>query len=126
MNAIEQIRQIANARVVATQDAAELHAMQRILKATTPEAGDEAGAGPPNPQRMNGAVDQDAFEEQIRENLSPEGVATIIAFLQPAAFYKPANEDAIRGLRQAEWLADTLTEMLGVDEVNRLFEELGL
>ena len=79
-----------------------------------------------NDERMSGAVDQEAFEKVIRDNLSPEGVATIIAFLQPAAFYKPTNEDAIRGLQQAEWLADTLTEMLGVDEVNRLFEELGL
>jgi hypothetical protein len=77
-------------------------------------------------ERMSGAVDQEAFEKVIRDNLSPEGVATIIAFLQPAAFYKPANEDAIRGLQQAEWLADTLTDMLGVDEVSRLFEELGL
>jgi hypothetical protein len=77
-------------------------------------------------ERECGAVDQEAFEKVIRDNLSPEGVATIIAFLQPAAFYKPANEDAINGLRQAEWLADTLTDMLGVDEVNRLMEELGL
>ena len=69
---------------------------------------------------------QDAFEKVIRENLSPEGVATIIAFLQPAAFYKPASEEALNGLRQAEWLADTLTEMLGVDEHNRLMEVLGL
>jgi hypothetical protein len=76
--------------------------------------------------RMSGAIDQEAFEKVIRDNLSPEGVATIIAFLQPAAFYKPANEDAIRGLQQAEWLADTLTDMLGIDEVSRLFEELGL
>jgi hypothetical protein len=76
--------------------------------------------------RMSGAIDQEAFEKVITDNLSPEGVATIIAFLQPAAFYKPANEDAIRGLQQAEWLADTLTDMLGVDEVSRLFEELGL
>jgi hypothetical protein len=79
-----------------------------------------------NDDRTSGAVDQEAFEKVIRDNLSPEGVATIIALLQPAAFYKPANEDAVGGLQQAEWLADTLTEMLGVDEVNRLFEELGL
>ena len=44
-----------------------------------------------NDERMNGAVDQEAFEKVIRDNLSPEGVASIIAFLQPAAFYKPAN-----------------------------------
>jgi hypothetical protein len=77
-------------------------------------------------ERMSGAVDQEAFEKVIRDNLSPEGVATIIAFLQQAAFHKPANDDALNGLRQAEWLADTLTEMLGVDEVSRLMEELGL
>ncbi|MGD9719898.1 MAG: hypothetical protein AB7O59_01640 [Pirellulales bacterium] len=77
-------------------------------------------------ERGCGAVDQEAFEKVVRDNLSPEGVATIIAFLQPAAFYRPANEEAVNGLRQAEWLADTLTDMLGVDEVNRLMEELGL
>ena len=62
----------------------------------------------------------------IRDNLAAEGVATIIAFLQPAAFHKPANEEALKALRQAEWFADTLTDMLGVDEVNRLMEVLGL
>lgn len=73
-----------------------------------------------------GAVDQAAFESAIRDNLSPEGIAAVIAFLQPAAFYKPANADAIAALQQVEWLADTLTEMLGADEHNRLMEELGL
>ena len=75
---------------------------------------------------MSGAVDQEAFEKVIRDNLSPEGIATIVAFLQPAAFYKPANEDAVQALRQVEWFADTLTAMLGVEEHNRLMEELGL
>lgn len=79
-----------------------------------------------NNERMSGAVDQEAFEQVIRENLSPEAVATIIAFLQPAAFYKPANQDAMNALRQVEWFADTLTAMLGVDEHNRLMDELGL
>lgn len=77
-------------------------------------------------ERMSGAVDQEAFERVIRDNLSPEAVATIIAFLQPAAFYRPANEEAMQALRQVEWLADTLTDMLGVEEHNRLMEELGL
>ncbi len=77
-------------------------------------------------ERPCGAIDQAAFEQVIRDNLSPEGVATVIAFLQPAAFYKPANDDAMRALREVEWLADTLTEMLGADEHNRLMEELGL
>jgi len=79
-----------------------------------------------NDERPNGAVDQEAFEKVIRDNLSPEAVATIITFLQPAACYKPANEDAMQALRQVEWFADTLTEMLGVEEHNRLMEELGL
>jgi hypothetical protein len=75
---------------------------------------------------MTGAVDQEAFDKVIRDNLSPQGIATIIAFLQPAAFYKPANDQAAQALRQVEWLADTLTEMLGAEEHNRLMEELGL
>lgn len=79
-----------------------------------------------NPAIAGGAVDQKAFEGVIRDNLSPEGIATVIAFLQPAAFYRPANEAAKQALRQVEWLADTLTEMLGVEEHNRLMEELGL
>ena len=79
-----------------------------------------------NNERMSGAVDQEAFETVIRDNLSPEAVASIIAFLQPAAFYKPANEDAMQALRQVEWFAGTLTDLLGVDEHNRLMEELGL
>ena len=79
-----------------------------------------------NNERQSGAVDQEAFEKVIRDNLSPEAVAAIIAFLQPAAFYKPANEDATQALRQVEWFADTLREMIGVDEQNRLMDELGL
>lgn len=83
-----------------------------------------------NDERMTGAVDQGAFERVIRDNLSPAGVATIIAFLQPAAFYRPPQgelrEQQLQGLRQAEWLADTLIEMLGSHEYNRLIDELGL
>jgi len=77
-------------------------------------------------ERMSGAVDQQAFKKVIRDNLSPEAVASIIAFLRPATFYKPANEDAMRTLRQVEWFADTLTDMLGAEEHNRLMDELGL
>jgi hypothetical protein len=79
-----------------------------------------------NDERMSGAVDQEAFERVIRDNLSPEAVATIIAFLQPTAFYRPANQDAMQALRQVEWFANTLTDLLGVGEHNRLMDELGL
>jgi hypothetical protein len=77
-------------------------------------------------ERMHGAVDQAAFEKVIRDNLSPEAVATIIAFLQPAAHYRPADERAMQALREVEWFADTLTALLGVEECQRLFEELSL
>lgn len=77
-------------------------------------------------ERQSGAVDQDEFEEAIRNNLSPDGVAAIIAFLQPAQSWKPSNEQATQALRQVEWFADTLLGMLGVDEFNHLMDELGL
>jgi len=79
-----------------------------------------------NDERMSGAVDQPLFEKAIRDNLSPEAIATIIAFLQLAAFYRTDNVEATQALRQVEWLADTLTEMLGVEEHNRLMDKLGL
>ncbi len=76
---------------------------------------------------MGGAVDQAAFEKVIRDNLSPEGVATAICYLRCAEFAnQPTDPRALAALRAVEWLADTLTEMLGVDEHNRLIEELGL
>ena len=75
---------------------------------------------------MSGAVDQEAFEQVIRDNLSPEGVATIIAVLQPATMYKAHTPEAERGLQQLEWFANTLIDLLGVDQYNRLLEELGL
>ena len=79
-----------------------------------------------NPDRNSGAVDQDAFEQVIRDNLSPAGVATIIAFLQPATMSKGPTEEAQRGLCELEWFANTLIDLLGVEEYNRLLEELGL
>jgi predicted O-methyltransferase YrrM len=73
-----------------------------------------------------GAAGQEAFENAIRDNLSPEGVATIIAFLQPAMSHKPRTDDARQALREVKWFIDTLTNVLGVQEYNRLLDELGL
>ena len=53
-------------------------------------------------------------------------VATIIAFLQPATMYKAPTEGATQGLLELEWFANTLIDFLGVDEYNRLLDELGL
>ncbi len=77
-------------------------------------------------QRMCGAVDQQAFEQVIRDNLSPEGVATIIAFLQTATHERPRTEKAAEGLRQMRWFADSLFDMLGADEYKHQLDELGL
>ena len=74
----------------------------------------------------HGAIDQAAFETAIRENLSPEGVAAIIAFLQPASMRRGQNETQRAALRQVEWFANTLMQMLGVQEFNRLVDEIGL
>lgn len=71
-------------------------------------------------------VAENNITRTLREHLTPEAVATIIAFLQPAAFYKPANADALDALQQVEWFTEVLTEMLGAEESSRLMDELGL
>ena len=75
---------------------------------------------------MSGAVDQEAFENAIRENLSPEGVVAVIAFLRVADSYHLTSAEGQRALREVDWLANTLLEMVGVGEFNRLSDELGL
>ncbi len=73
------------------------------------------------------AAEREVFENAIRDNLSPDAVATAIAYLRAAEFgNQPDNDRALAALREVEWLADALTEMLGVDEHNRLIDELGL
>jgi hypothetical protein len=77
-------------------------------------------------ERNSGAVDQEAFEKVIRDNLSPLGVATIIAYLQPATMQRADTEEGRLGLLELEWLVNTLIDLLGVEQYNRLLEELGL
>ena len=79
-----------------------------------------------NPERNSGAVDQEAFEKVIRDNMSPLGVATIIAFLQPATMQRADTEEGRLGLLELEWFVNTLIDLLGVEQYNRLLEELGL
>lgn len=73
-----------------------------------------------------GAVDQEAFESAIRDNMSPEGVAATVAFLRICPGYHMTNPAGEQAKRQVEWLANTLVEMLGADEYNRLLETIGL
>ena len=64
--------------------------------------------------------EQDLFDA-VREQLSPQAVATIVAFLQPARTNNPDVD------RQVRWFAEQLVELLGGDEQQaQLAEELGL
>lgn len=64
--------------------------------------------------------DEAELFEHIREQLSPETVAAIAAWLQPASTNNPEVD------RQMQWLIDKLIEMLGADQYNALCEDLGL
>jgi hypothetical protein len=80
-----------------------------------------------NNDRTSNPASVAALTSAIRDNLSPDGVAMVIAWLRAAEFgNQPSDERALAALREVEWLADTLTEMLGASEHNRLIEELGL
>ncbi|MEX0937338.1 MAG: hypothetical protein WDZ59_05720 [Pirellulales bacterium] len=77
--------------------------------------------------RQKQPTSADDLAKSIRDNLSPDGVAMAIAYLRSAEFdNRPNSERALAALRQVEWLADVLTELLGTDEHNRLMDELGL
>ncbi len=66
-------------------------------------------------------IDEQALFDALQDNLSPQAVAAIVAYLQPA---KTENAEVNRQLR---WLAERLTELVGgPDELNRLTDELGL
>ena len=72
------------------------------------------------------SIGREAFKQAIRDQLSPGGIATIIATLQPATMQRAPTEDAQRGLDELEWFVNTLIEVLGVDEYQRLLEEMCL
>ena len=79
-----------------------------------------------NDHHPNEAIDQEAFEQVMRDNLTPDAIAMIAAFLQVAAFQKSDDDRADDALKQVEWFSERLTALLGVEEHNRLMEELGL
>ena len=54
------------------------------------------------------------FEKVIRDNLSPEGVAAVIAFLRTASVNAPTTEAQRRALAEVEWLADTLLDLIAL------------
>ncbi len=63
----------------------------------------------------------DALANAIRDSISPEAVAAIVAYLQPAQTNDPEVD------RQVQWFAERLIETLGgPEQQSRLAEELGL
>jgi hypothetical protein len=77
-------------------------------------------------QPMSGAIDQAAFENVIRDNLSPEGVAALIALLQIADNYRNDAPENERAIDQVNWFRETLLDMIGVEEFKSLVNEIGL
>jgi len=66
-------------------------------------------------------IDEQVLFDALQDNLSPQAVAAIVAYLQPA---KTSNTEVNR---QLGWLAERLTELVGgPDALNRLTDELGL
>ena len=63
---------------------------------------------------------EDVLYDALRDNLSPQAVATIAASLQTA---RVDNDDV---QRQVDWFREMLVEMLGEGEFDRLADEVGL
>jgi len=64
---------------------------------------------------------EEILVDAIRDTLSPQAVAVIAAFLQPA---RTANNDVDKQIR---WFADTLVKAVGgQDTMNGLYDEVGL
>ena len=82
--------------------------------------------GPIKVLRRSGALDQPMFEKVFRDNLSPLAIAAIVAYLAAASQRGPSNESQREAIDEIEWLVDTLTDLLGESECNRLREQLDL
>jgi len=66
------------------------------------------------------AIDEGDLAAALKDNLSPHAVAAIAAYLTAARVKNRQVQ------RQIEWFAGMLVDMLGVDEFNRLVDEVGL
>ena len=64
--------------------------------------------------------EQEVLESAIRDSLSPKAVVAIAAHL----FGASTRDEGVN--KEIRWFADRLLSMVGVDEYNRLMEEVGL
>jgi cytochrome c1 len=66
-------------------------------------------------------IDEQVLFDALKDNLSPQAVAAIVAYLQPANTSNPEVN------RQLRWLADRLTDIVGgPEQLDRLTDGLGL
>ncbi|HUU84682.1 MAG TPA: hypothetical protein VM243_14375 [Phycisphaerae bacterium] len=64
---------------------------------------------------------KDVLRDVLRDNLSPQAVAVIVAHIESIR----TNNHAVSV--QVRWFADTLIELVGgPDQLNRLYDELGI
>jgi hypothetical protein len=103
---------IAAARHVDALDTAVRDELgQRLYDAIHALAADQEPAG----------IDEQELLDALKDNLSPQAVAAIVAYLQPARTSNPEVD------RQLRWLAGRLTDLVGgPEQLDRLTDELGL
>jgi hypothetical protein len=58
--------------------------------------------------------------DAIRDNLSPQAVAAIVACLQPVN----TNDPAVT--REVQWFASQLVVAVGSEQINQLLDEIGV
>jgi len=74
-----------------------------------------------DPQDEPIGIDEADLFAALKDNLSPEAVAAIVAYLQPARTNNPAVD------REVRWFADQLVTLVGgTEQQNRLADEVGL
>ena len=62
----------------------------------------------------------EALIDALRDNLTPEAVAAIACWLQPAS----TNDSDVNA--EIQWFTRTLVEMIGRDDFGRMVNELGI
>ena len=78
-----------------------------------------------NETRMSGAVDQEAFEKAIRDNLSPEGVAALVMALQSAGSIRATTPEGEQAIQQVIWFHKSLHDMINAKAFNQAMNDLG-
>ena len=79
-------------------------------------------AAPSSPAVVEDLGPKQDLQAALRENLRPDGIVAIAAFLQVGL--GRTNDDVVN--QQIRWFHDLLVGLVGTDEFNRVSEQLGL